>query len=105
MIEFTYAVPNVWVYFSYEGQTDVIYHVKFEVTGTKSGMTFTSSEGMNIDTSNLSEYTPFDQVTHADVVSWVEAQHTARVAEIKQHIENHIDESISPTREMRTLSA
>ena len=105
MIEFTYAIPNVWVYFSHGGQTDVIYHAKFEVTGKKSNKTFTSSECMNIEVSNLSNYIAFDQVTQAKVVSWIEAQHSERVTEIKQSIEDHIDEQITPIREMRTLSS
>lgn len=105
MIEFTTAVPNVWVYFSHEGQTDVIYHAKLHLTGVKSGYTFTAAQGFDIDTSSLTEFTPFEQITQEVVASWIETQHANRIAEMKADIESHIDESISPTREMRTLSA
>lgn len=105
MIQFSYAVPNVWVYFSYNELVDVIYHVKFEVTGTKNGRSFTSSEGLDIDTSSITNFIPFDQISEAEVIQWVQTQYPDRLLEIKKHIEEYINELISPTKEMRTLQA
>jgi len=104
-ISFTAAVPKVWVKFSHNGNTDVIYHAKYEITGTKSDRTFTSSEGLNLDISSISNFIAYSSVTQATVASWIEAQHATRVAEIKQSIEDHIDEQLSPTQEMRTLAS
>jgi len=104
-VEYTYAVPNVWVYFSHGGQADVVYHASLKVTGEKAGRSFTASEGFELDVSDLTSYTPYEELTQTMLVSWIEAQHAARLAEIREHIETSINESIFPTREMRTLSS
>ena len=98
------AAPNVWVKFSHNGHTDVIYHAKYEIAGTKGGRTFTSSEGLDLDISSITNFVAYDSVTQATVVSWVESQHATRVQEIKDDIEEYLDELIAPTKEMRTLA-
>lgn len=104
-MEFSYAVPNVWVYFSHGGQTDVVYHASLKVTGEKAGRSFTASEGFDLDVSELGSFSPYEELTQSTIVSWIEAQHADRLAEIRGHIEASINESIFPTREMRTLPA
>lgn len=103
-MEFTYAVPNVWVYFSHGGQADVVHHASLKVTGEKAGRSFTASEGFELDVSDLTSFTPYEELTQTMLVSWIEAQHAARLAEIREHIETSINESIFPTREMRTTT-
>lgn len=103
-ITYSSAVPNVWVKFSHNGHTDVIYHAKYEITGTKSGRTFTSSEGLDLDISSIDSFVTYDSVTESMVISWVENQHSTKVQEIKSDIEAYLDELITPTKEMRTLT-
>jgi hypothetical protein len=103
MIEFTVTVPSIHVYLNHEGYTDVVYEGKYTIKGSKNGYSFAAQESFLIDISDLSNFIQYDQLTQSIVASWIEAQHQEKIAEMKQHIENYIDEVILPVREERTL--
>lgn len=103
MIEFTSKAIEGFVYLNYEGYQDVMYEARYEIKGVKSGYEKTSGSSFLLDVSDLSNFIPFDQLTQSIVAGWVEEQHPERVAELKQMIEDDIDEALNPNRVNKQL--
>jgi hypothetical protein len=60
------TVPQV------DGQSDVVVNATYTVTGSENG-TVTSIKGMQQFTYTGGAFTPFDEITEAQVVVWIQA--------------------------------
>lgn len=85
--------------------TDVVYRVHWRVTGTSDQKdpegefyTATSIDIQTISTSDLSNFTPFADLTNSDVVAWTKAaMGSAQVTEIETGIQSTINNEINPS--------
>jgi len=110
---YTWDCSTVEVRPEIEGEADVIYNVNWRLTGVSDQ---TNSEGVayattnigtvNLDISNITTFTPFADVTNAQVTSWVEVTMGAvEVAKIKVQMQEVIDLLITPLSVQMTLVA
>ena len=91
--------------------TDVVYNVHWIVTGTSDTLdpdgnayTATSIGTQTISTSDLSSFTPFADLTNADVVAWTKAAMGAdQVTALETNIQSKIDLEITPTSVTLTI--
>ena len=91
--------------------TDVVYNVHWRVTGTSDTLdpegnayTATSIGTQTISTSDLSGFTPFDDLTNADVVAWTkEAMGADEVTALEANLDSQIDLEITPTSVTLTI--
>ena len=94
-----------------ESYTDVVYNVHWIVTGTSDTLdpdgnayTATSIGTQTISTSDLSSFTPFADLTNADVVAWTkEAMGADQVTALEANIQSQIDLEITPTSVTLTI--
>lgn len=68
-----------------DGLTDVVKEVDVTITGADSGCEFALPVTIKLTAPEAAAFTPFADVTEAQVVGWVEAQEE-RVQPIKDHI-------------------
>ena len=91
--------------------TDVVYNVHWIVTGTSDTLdpegnayTATSIGTETISTSDLSGFTPFADLTNADVVAWTKAAMGAeQVTALETNLQSQIDLEITPTSVTLTI--
>jgi hypothetical protein len=91
--------------------TDVVYNVHWIVTGTSDTLdpdgnayTATSIGTEQISTSDLSGFTPFADLTNADVVAWTKAAMGAKqVTALETNIDNQIALEITPVSVTLTI--
>jgi len=95
-----------------EGEyTDVVYNVHWIVTGTSDqvdpeGNAYTSTNigTQMLDTSTITDFIPFADLTNAEVVQWTKDTIGAeQVDEIEAGIESSINEEINPTSVTMTI--
>ena len=87
-----------------QGHTDVVYNVHWIVTGTSDTLdpdgnayTATTIGTEIISTSDLSSFTPFADLTNADVVVWTKAaMGSDQVTQIETGIQSTINNEINP---------
>jgi hypothetical protein len=112
-ISYNWNVDTVDVYPTDEGQTDVIYNVHWILIAVD---TQVDAEGYPykasvygtqvLDTSDLSGFIDFDNVTSAEVQGWVEsAMGAEQVQSLKDNLDANIAGQINPTSETKTLVA
>lgn len=71
----TWSIKNVKVYNTLDGNSDVIYLVNYNVTATDgNGNVYVLPKEATIDTSNITDFVPFADLTTADVLDWVVTQ-------------------------------
>ena len=85
----TWNLNNVKVYNTLDGNSDVIYLVSYNVTATDgNGNVYVLPKEATIDTSSITDFIPFADLTEADVLGWVETDlGTEGVAAIDQEAE------------------
>ena len=91
--------------------TDVVYNVHWIVTGTSDTLdpdgnayTATNIGTETISTSDLSSFTPFADLTNADVVAWTKtAMGAEQVTALEANIQSAIDLEITPTSVTLTI--
>ena len=101
------AITNTWgvvqmdAYPEYEGETDVVFTVHWNLTGTEtvSGTTYTGyvygSVGVSLDEG--STFTPYADLTEAQVVGWVQdALGEEQVASYEANVAQQIEDQINP---------
>jgi len=81
--------------------TDVVYNVHWIVTGTSDseGVTYsaTSIGTQVLDTSEITDFIPFDELTNEQAVSWTKsAMGEEQVDSIENGIQSEIDNLINP---------
>ena len=97
-----------------EGEyTDVVYNVHWIVTGTSdqvdpegNAYTSTSIGTQMLDTSTITDFIPFADLTNAEVVQWTkDTMGTEQVDQIEAGIESSINEEINPTSITMTIGS
>ena len=93
----TWNLKNVKVYNTLEGNSDVIYLVNYNVTATDdNGSVYVLPKEATIDTSSITDFIPFADLTEADVLGWVETDLGADgVAAVDQEAEDALSDMLN----------
>ena len=107
MITYDWNCKTVDAYVEQDNEADVVYNVHWIVSGVSdtidpnSPETFyqsTSIGTQTLDTSEITNFIPFDEVTNAEVVAWTQtAMGEEYVAQIEASIASQIESLIHPT--------
>ena len=111
-ISYTWDVSTVDTYPTKDSKSDVVYNVHWRLKATDD--TNKDSNGNNwtadvygsqvVDTSDLSSFTAFADLTASDVQGWVEAALGAdEVTEMKAGLDANIAEKVTPTSVTKTI--
>ena len=111
-ISYTWDVSTVDTYPTKGSKSDVVHNVHWRLTATDD--TNKDSDGNNwtaevygsqvVDTSDLSSFKAFADLTASDVQGWVEtAMGEERVQEIKDNLDAEIAEKVTPTSITKTI--
>jgi hypothetical protein len=96
---YTWNNKTVDTYPNLDGNADVIFNVHWRLTGEDENGNVGSVYGtQSLDTSDLSSFTAFADITEEQINGWIEtAMGEDRVAELKASIDAQIAEQINPT--------
>jgi len=96
---YTWNNKTVDTYPDLDGNADVIFNVHWRLTGEDENGNVGSVYGtQSLDTSDLSSFTAFADITEEQINGWIEtAMGEDRVAELKANIDAQIEEKINPT--------
>ena len=111
-ISYSWNVSTVDTYPTHNSQSDVVYNVHWRLTATDD--TNKDSDGNNwtadvygsqaVDTSDLSSFTAFADLTASNVQGWVETALGAdKVTEMKASLDANIAAKITPTSVTKTI--
>jgi hypothetical protein len=81
---------------SLNGQSDVVVNIQYTVTGTDGTHTASFDNMVQVTYEAGAPFTPFEQLTKADVIGWVQASHPNLVAQVEAALDNMIDRIINP---------
>ena len=113
-IGYTWDVSTVDTYPTLESNADVVYNVHWRLNAEDdanqdadgNNWTATVYGTQSVDTSDLSSFTAFADLTSSDVQGWVEAAMGAdAVTDLKAGLDAQIAEKISPSSVTKTLSS
>ena len=113
-IGYTWAVSTVDTYPTKDSKSDVIYNVHWRLTATddankdSDGNFWSAStySTQTLDTSDLSNFKAFADVTASDVQGWVEAAMGAdEVTTMKAGLDAQIAEMITPTSVQKNIGS
>ena len=106
-ITYTWNCKTVDTYPTKDGKNDVIFNVHWRLTGqddTADKNTSVNYGIVSLDTSDLTSFKAFDDITESDINSWVESALGAdKVTAIKASIDGQIAEKITPTSVTKTI--
>ena len=111
-IGYTWDVSTVDTYPTKDSKSDVVYNVHWRLTATDdtnqdsdgNNWTATSYGSQSVDTSDLSSFTAFADLTASNVQGWVEAALGAdEVTAMKAALDAQIAEKITPTSVTKTI--
>ena len=93
----TWNLKNVKVYNTLEGNSDVIYLVNYNVTATDdNGNVYALPKEATINTSSITDFIPFADLTEADVLGWVETDlGTDGVSAVDQEAEDALSDMLN----------
>lgn len=102
---YTWNNKTVDTYPSLEGESDVIFNVHWRLTGADdSGNTGSVYGTQSLETSDLSDFTSFADITEEQVNGWVEAAMGEEEVQAKKDaIDAQIAEKINPTVVTKTI--
>ena len=102
---YTWNNKTVDVYPSLEGHSDVVFNVHWRLTGTDDSDNIGSVYGtQSLETSDLSDFTAFADITEEQINEWTEAAlGEEKVAELKANIDAQIEQEINPTVVTKTI--
>ena len=109
MTTYNWNCKTVDCYPEQDNEADVVYNVHWIVTGTSEDSEGKSYSATNIgtqtlDTSQITTFIPFDQLTNDEVVAWTKgAMGEEQVASIESSIQSQIDNLITPTSVTLTI--
>ena len=112
-IGYTWDVSTCDTYPTKDSKSDVVYNVHWRLTATDdtnkdsdgNNWTATSYGSQGVDTSDLSSFIAFADLTASNVQGWVEAALGAdEVTAMKAALDAQIAESITPTSVTKTIS-
>jgi len=93
----TWVIEQMNCYPTYESQTDVVFNVHWRVNATDATFYATSYGTVGVTYEAGSPYTPYADLTQAQVIGWVQAALGAeRVAEIEFNLATQINNQINP---------
>jgi len=113
-IGYTWNVSTVDTYPTLDGNADVVYNVHWRLTAEDDanqdadGNNWTASSygTQSVDTSDLSSFTSFADLTSSDVQGWVEAaMGEEAVTALKSGLDAQIEAKINPTSVTKTIGA
>ena len=105
-ISYAWDVKTVDTYPTKDSKSDVVYNVHWRLTATDdtnndadgNSLTATVYGTQSLDTSDLSSFTAFADLTASNVQGWVEAAMTAdTVNDMKDSLDSTIEELVTPT--------
>ena len=111
-IGYTWDVSTVDTYPTKDSKSDVVYNVHWRITATDdtnkdsdgNNWTATSYGTQSVDTSDLSSFTAFADLTSSDVQGWVEtAMGSDAVQNLKDGLDAQIALLITPTSVTKTI--
>jgi hypothetical protein len=111
-IGYTWDVSTVDTYPTLDSNADVVYNVHWRLTAEDdanqdadgNNWTATSYGTQSVDTSDLSSFTAFADLTSSDVQGWVEAAMGAdAVTDLKAGLDAQIAAKINPTSVTKTI--
>jgi hypothetical protein len=111
-ITYAWDVKTVDTYPTKDSKSDVVYNVHWRLTATDDtnnnadgeSQTATVYGSQALDTSDLSSFTEFADLTASDVQGWVEAALTAdTVNDMKDSLDSTIEELVTPTSVQKTI--
>ncbi len=102
---YTWNNKTVDTYPSLEGHSDVIFNVHWRLTGTDDSDNIGSVYGtQSLETSDLSDFTAFADITEEQVNGWVEAAMGEEEVQAKKDaIDAQIAEKVNPTVVTKTI--
>jgi hypothetical protein len=113
MTTYNWNCRTVDCYPEQDNEADVVYNVHWIVTGTSDeldpegnlhGYSATNIGTQVLDTSQITNFIPFDQLTNEEVVTWTKiAMGDEQVAKIEANIQRQIDSLITPTSVTLTI--
>ena len=99
-----------------DGNADTVFNVHWRLNAEDDSNTVEDIDGNNVsakataygtkelDTSDLSSFTAFADLTNEQITGWVQsALGEDRVAELKTNVSNKIAELVTPTQETKTI--
>ena len=111
-ISYEWDVKTVDTYPTKDSKSDVVYNVHWRLTATDdtnndadgNPQTATVYGSQGLDTSDLSSFTEFADLTVSDVQGWVEAALTAdTVNDMKDSLDSTIEELVTPTSVQKVI--
>ena len=106
MINYNWNCKTVDVYPANGDYTDVVYNVHWIVTGEDedANVSATNIGTQVLDTSDITDFIPFNELTNEEVVAWVKsAIGEEMVSELENNIEKEISEKKNPTSITMTI--
>ena len=84
---------------------DTVFNVHWQLTGEDDANNSSTVYGTKeLDTSDLSSFTAFADLTNDQITGWVQsALGEDKVTEIKNNLSNQIAELVTPTQETKTI--
>ena len=113
-ISYSWNVSTVDTYLTHNSQSDVIHNVHWRLTAIDDANNDADGNpqsadvygSQTLDTSDLSSFTPFADLTASDVQGWVETALGAdKVTEMKASLDAQIAEKITPTSVTKTIGS
>ena len=110
---YTWDCTTVDVYPTNQEETDVVYNVHWRVTGTSDTLdaddvayTSTSIGTQALDTTDLTDFSAFADLTNASVTDWVkEAMGADQVTALEANIDAAIAALITPVSVTKTIAS
>ena len=111
-ISYAWDVKTMDTYPTKDSKSDVVYNVHWRLTATDdtnndaegNSLTATVYGSQSLDTSDLSSFTEFADLTVSDVQGWVEAALTAdTVNDMKDSLDSTIEKLVTPTSVQKTI--
>tara|TARA_R110002049_G_scaffold238588_3_gene411697 strand:+ start:1690 stop:2022 length:333 start_codon:yes stop_codon:yes gene_type:complete len=108
MITYDWNCKTVDAYVEKNGNSDVAYNIHWKVSGTKENgeevYTYKIIGTQQLETKEIVNFIPFDQVTNAQLVEWTQtAMGVEQVSDIEHSISQSIETLINPVS--KTITA
>jgi hypothetical protein len=105
-INYTWNVSTVDTYPTLDGNADVVYNVHWRLNAEDDEYTASAYGTQSINTSDLSNFKPFDEVTSDMVKGWViDAMGDEEVANLEASLDSQIESQKNPTSITKTLES
>jgi hypothetical protein len=97
---FTYFFQNFIAYPTFDNYTDVVFNVNWKYTAvyidptTQKEYKVDTMRMTQVDTNNITNFVPFDQLTQQDCIGWVSS--VENIPDIQQSLVNSINNQINP---------